>query len=56
MQETHILHDFPEDFYGADLQVCITGFIRDEMKFKSLGTPPMIIITINITSLSLQMN
>ncbi|XP_003384469.1 PREDICTED: riboflavin kinase-like [Amphimedon queenslandica] len=34
--ETHILHDFPEDFYGADLQVCITGFIRDEMKFKSL--------------------
>merc|ERR1712062_467335 len=26
--ECHILHDFPEDFYGADLKVVIVGKMR----------------------------
>lgn len=36
-QETHILHEFPEDFYGAELRVCVAGYIRDERGFPSLG-------------------
>ena len=34
--ETHILHEFPDDFYGADLSVCVAGYIRPERKFGSL--------------------
>ena len=33
-----MLHEFPEDFYGAELYVCVTGYLRGEMKFNSLGT------------------
>ncbi|XP_065885116.1 putative riboflavin kinase [Dysidea avara] len=33
--ETHILHEFPDDFYGSQLSVCMVGFIRDEMNFTS---------------------
>ena len=33
-----MLHEFPDDFYGADLSVCVAGFIRPEKKFGSLGT------------------
>ena len=36
-QETHILHEFKEDFYGANLQVCVVGYIRPEKTFDSLG-------------------
>ena len=36
-QETHILHEFSEDFYGEELQVCVVGYIRPEKKFDSLG-------------------
>ena len=31
------MHVFPEDFYGAELRVCVAGYIRDERKFPSLG-------------------
>lgn len=31
--ETHILHEFPEDFYGSQLSVCMVGYIRNEMNF-----------------------
>jgi len=34
--ETHIMHKFAEDFYGASLRVCMVGFIRPELNFKSL--------------------
>lgn len=37
-QETHILHQFPEDFYGSELSVCIAGYVRPEKSFGSLGT------------------
>jgi len=37
LQETHILHEFADDFYGADLSVCVAGYIRPEKKFNSLG-------------------
>ena len=36
-QETHLLHEFPDDFYGSELYVCICGYVRQEMKFDSLG-------------------
>ena len=34
--ETHILHQFPEDFYGRQLSICVLGFIRDMTDFHSL--------------------
>lgn len=34
--ETHILHQFAEDFYGSTLRVCIVGFIRGMTDFSSL--------------------
>lgn len=34
--ETHIIHVFEEDFYGADLKVCLSGYIRPEKNFDTL--------------------
>ncbi|XP_015766595.1 PREDICTED: riboflavin kinase-like isoform X2 [Acropora digitifera] len=34
--ETHIIHTFEEDFYGAELSVAIVGFIRPEKNYPSL--------------------
>ncbi|XP_068711014.1 riboflavin kinase-like isoform X1 [Montipora foliosa] len=34
--ETHIIHTFEEDFYGAELSVAIVGFIRPEKDYPSL--------------------
>jgi len=34
--ETHIMHKFPEDFYGSSMKICLVGYIRDEKNFKSL--------------------
>ncbi|XP_046397598.1 riboflavin kinase [Ischnura elegans] len=34
--ETHILHTFPDDFYGSLLRVCLLGYIRPERDFQSL--------------------
>jgi len=34
--ETHVLHDFAEDFYGRQLRVAITGFIRPEKNYDSV--------------------
>lgn len=36
-QETHIIHTFVNDFYGAELSVVILGFIRPEKNYPSLG-------------------
>ncbi|CAG0914004.1 unnamed protein product [Notodromas monacha] len=41
--ETHVIHQFKEDFYGSILKVVITGFIRGERDFKSLGYQGVII-------------
>ncbi|XP_023724544.1 riboflavin kinase isoform X1 [Cryptotermes secundus] len=35
--ETHILNDFGTDFYGSQLKVCLTGYIRPEMDFRTLA-------------------
>uniref|UniRef100_A0A493SY55 riboflavin kinase n=2 Tax=Anas TaxID=8835 RepID=A0A493SY55_ANAPP len=35
--ETHIIHNFKEDFYGEILNVVIIGYIRSEKNFNSLG-------------------
>ena len=34
--EVHIMKKFDKDFYGSDLRICILGYIRPEMDFKSL--------------------
>ena len=36
-QETHIMHKFDDDFYGSMLKVCVTGYLREEKSFESLG-------------------
>jgi riboflavin kinase len=35
--EVHMLHKYPEDFHGFELRVMVTGFIRPEIKFASIG-------------------
>jgi len=34
--ETHILHEFSDDFYGSDLKICLAGYLREEKNFDSL--------------------
>lgn len=34
--ETHIIHEFPEDFYGSILKVAIMGYLRPEKDFVSV--------------------
>ncbi|KAJ8327724.1 riboflavin kinase [Batrachochytrium dendrobatidis] len=34
--EVHIIHEFPKDFYGADLRVIVAGYIRPEQNYTSL--------------------
>ncbi|KAM4052192.1 riboflavin kinase [Anomaloglossus baeobatrachus] len=34
--ETHIIHQFPDDFYGEILSIVIVGYIRPEKSFDSL--------------------
>jgi len=36
--EVHLLHQFPDDFYGEDLRVVVLGYLRPEANFPSLGT------------------
>ncbi|XP_011882808.1 PREDICTED: riboflavin kinase [Vollenhovia emeryi] len=34
--EVHLLHEFEDDFYGEELKVIISGYIRPEKDFSSL--------------------
>ncbi|XP_065841675.1 riboflavin kinase-like [Oscarella lobularis] len=34
--EAHLLHEFADDFYGAELSVVVVGYLRDEKSFPSL--------------------
>ena len=34
--EPHLLHVFPADFYGAELRLCVVGYLRPEASFPSL--------------------
>ncbi|KAJ3098933.1 riboflavin kinase [Phlyctochytrium planicorne] len=34
--EVHILNVFPQDFYGEELRVIVTGYIRPEKNYDSL--------------------
>ena len=43
--ETHIINYFGTDFCGSQLRICITGYIRPEMDFRSLDD---LIFTIKI--------
>ena len=36
-QEPHLLAHFEEDFYGKQLKLVVTGYLRPEMNFDSLG-------------------
>ena len=33
IQEVHIMHDFPNDFYGARMNLLILGFVRPEYDY-----------------------
>ncbi|KAI8334346.1 hypothetical protein BC941DRAFT_400449 [Chlamydoabsidia padenii] len=35
--EVHVIHEFPEDFYGVDIRVLVLGFIRPEQNYSSLA-------------------
>lgn len=35
--ETHILHEYENDFYGQELRVVILGYLRPEKNFSSLN-------------------
>uniref|UniRef100_A0A6M2DGC7 riboflavin kinase n=1 Tax=Xenopsylla cheopis TaxID=163159 RepID=A0A6M2DGC7_XENCH len=35
--EVHVMYEFPFDFYGSFMRICILGYMRPEAKFKSLG-------------------
>lgn len=37
LQEVHLLHEFPGDFYGSHLKVVILGFVRPEYNYPSMG-------------------
>lgn len=37
LQEVHILHTYPTDFYGKELRVIMLGFIRPEYNYTSMG-------------------
>ncbi|SCV66892.1 BQ2448_5538 [Microbotryum intermedium] len=34
--EVHILHEYPQDFYGKELRVVMLGFIRPEYNYSSM--------------------
>ncbi|KAI7821269.1 hypothetical protein BX661DRAFT_188493 [Kickxella alabastrina] len=34
--EVHIIHEFRDDFYGAEIRVAILGFVRAERDYESL--------------------
>uniref|UniRef100_A0A0A9YFN1 Riboflavin kinase n=1 Tax=Lygus hesperus TaxID=30085 RepID=A0A0A9YFN1_LYGHE len=34
--EIHILHEFPDQFYGAHMRVCVLKYLRPEMNFNSV--------------------
>ncbi|XP_062511954.1 riboflavin kinase-like [Corticium candelabrum] len=34
--EAHLIHEFPEDFYGSELSIVVVDFLRDEKSFPSL--------------------
>ncbi|KAJ3292895.1 riboflavin kinase [Borealophlyctis nickersoniae] len=35
--EVHIMHEFKRDFYGEELRIIITGYIRPEKDYTTLG-------------------
>jgi hypothetical protein len=35
--EVHLLHHFPDDFYGEPLRILVLGYLRPEANFSSLG-------------------
>ncbi|KAG0170820.1 riboflavin kinase [Apophysomyces sp. BC1034] len=34
--EVHIIHEFPEDFYGVAIRVIVLGYVRPEQNYPSL--------------------
>jgi len=34
--EPHLLHEFPADFYGSEIRIVMTGYLRPEANFDSL--------------------
>lgn len=38
LQEVHIMHNYPSDFYDHPLRAIVLGYIRPESSYGSLGT------------------
>ncbi|KAF7722106.1 riboflavin kinase [Apophysomyces ossiformis] len=36
IKEVHVIHEFPEDFYGVDIRVLVLGYVRPEQNYPSL--------------------
>lgn len=34
--EVHIIHEFPDSFYGASIKIAVLGFIRNEQSYDSV--------------------
>eukprot|EP00283_Hemiselmis_rufescens_P008228 CAMPEP_0173425630 /NCGR_PEP_ID=MMETSP1357-20121228/5304_1 /TAXON_ID=77926 /ORGANISM="Hemiselmis rufescens, Strain PCC563" /LENGTH=73 /DNA_ID=CAMNT_0014389119 /DNA_START=23 /DNA_END=241 /DNA_ORIENTATION=- len=34
--EPHLLHEFHQDFYGAEIRIVMTGYLRPELNFDGL--------------------
>ncbi|CAG8462039.1 7695_t:CDS:10 [Diversispora eburnea] len=45
--EVHIIHKFPEDFYGAELRVIVLGYVRPEKDYSSLDINLDISVALN---------
>nr|XP_054927087.1 riboflavin kinase-like isoform X2 [Dermacentor andersoni] len=43
--ETHIMHKFDQDFYGAMLKVVVLGYLRPEKNFGSLDSRTLMAVT-----------
>jgi riboflavin kinase len=37
VQEIHIMHEFPADFYGYEMKALVLGYIRPELDYISRG-------------------
>lgn len=45
--EVHILNEFSEDFYGESIRIIVTGYIRPEQDYPSLGKLKMHSVFLN---------
>lgn len=52
--EVHILHNFPENFYGAHIKFIVLGYIRPELDYTTKGTHTNLALTALKTTNTIQ--